>query len=151
MLTTLTDSSVSEADLQHARTLIAAFARTPENAGMSGLPHDQQTALSLYATALSDVGALLRDRTGTPPPWDQSRPDLPASMRGFAIAEVGFLSRMTIDDECPRHGFVKSGTAYVHEDGSWANVVLGMTVEIGWKGYSLADLGGLYGGASGWH
>jgi hypothetical protein len=140
-LSILTEGSVRNSDLQCARAMIAQFENERPDA-----PHVPMVAA--YAHALSDVGALLRDLTGTPPPWDTSRPGLPASMRGYAIAKVGFLNHHTVERECLQHGFVKTGSTYIHDDGSWANVVLGTTVEIGWKGYSLDDLGALY--DSGW-
>jgi hypothetical protein len=147
----LTQSSVPESDLHHARMLLGQVVRDlPTGWALNRQSVDARQALSAYETAAREVCVLLRDLSGTPPAWDTSRPDLPPSMRSFAIARTGILNRVTIDSECERHGFQKRGHSHVHEDGSWANLVLGSTVELGWKGYDLGDLGWRYAGAA-WH
>jgi hypothetical protein len=87
-------------------------------------------------------------RTATVAP-EPSRPGLPSSMRGYAIAQIGRVDAGTVDARATANGFVKSGSAYVHPDGSWLRVASG-SVAVGWKGYGLSDMTQLYQNGTGW-
>ena len=70
---------------------------------------------------------------------DRSRPGIPASMRGYAIAQIGMVNASTAPGICQRHGFVQSGSTWVHGDGTWVDCTNGVC-RVGWKGYNLNEL-----------
>jgi hypothetical protein len=156
ILARLTEGAVTDDDLQGARALVAEFeAKVPHGNVIGRLSADQRTTLDAYEHGLASIAQLLKGRTAQaaaqgPLSRDMSRPGLPRSMLDFTISKIGYLKPFNVEAECLARGFEKDGATYVHADGSWVSVVSG-TVEIGWKGYSLGDLGWLYGGASGWH
>jgi hypothetical protein len=71
--------------------------------------------------------------------YDNSRPGVPASMRAYKIAQIGIVNSANVASTCASHGYVQSGSMWVHADGSWASVS-GGRVSVGWKGYSLQEL-----------
>jgi hypothetical protein len=160
MLAKLTEGAVTDGDLQAARALVAEFeAKVPHGNILGRLSTDQLASLSSYQAGLAAIGQLLAGRTAQaaaqaaaqgPLSRDMSRPGLPSSMLDYTISKMGYLKPFNAEAECMSRGFVKDGSTYVHIDGSWVSVVNG-TVEIGWKGYGLGDLGWLYGGTGGWH
>jgi predicted GNAT family acetyltransferase len=70
---------------------------------------------------------------------DRSRPGVPASMRGYGIAQIGIVNAQTAPAVCTRAGFVQSGSTWIHPDGSWVAINAGR-VSVGWKGHSLQEL-----------
>lgn len=70
---------------------------------------------------------------------DRSRPPVPASMIGYGIQRIGIVNAQTAPGNCLRNGFTQNGSTFVHPDGSWV-VVTGGRVQVGWKGYCLAEL-----------
>ena len=70
---------------------------------------------------------------------DRSRPGVPPSMIGYGIARIGIVSGSTAANACAQAGFVQSGSAWIHADGSWLQVS-GGSVAVGWKGYALQEL-----------
>ncbi|MBI5509959.1 MAG: hypothetical protein HY903_14480 [Deltaproteobacteria bacterium] len=82
-----------------------------------------------------------------PPTHDSSRPGLPASMRAYAVAQIGIVNASNAATVCAGHGFVQNGGMWIHGDGSWVSIG-GGRVSVGWKGYSLQELP--YRNGSGW-
>lgn len=69
---------------------------------------------------------------------DNSRPAIPKSMKGYALAKIGRVNSATAAAACARAGFVQVGDTWVHPDGSW--VAVRGAISVGWKGYPLAEL-----------
>lgn len=78
---------------------------------------------------------------------DNSRPGVPGSMRGYAIARVGLLNAQSAMSVCPQQGFQWNGSEWIHQDGSWVRPS-GSGVVVGWKGHGLSELP--YRNGSGW-
>jgi hypothetical protein len=97
-----------------------------------GIPGRSAAAQAVGSTASS---------TGS----DTSRPGVPSSMRGYAIAQIGIVNSGSTGT-LSRAGFVQTGSRWVHPDGSWVSFSGGTSV--GWRGYSLAELP--YSNGGGW-
>lgn len=76
-----------------------------------------------------------------------STPRIPASMKEYALANIGFVDAHGAASTCARAGFAQVGSTWIHPDGSWVNVA-GGRVSVGWKGHPLEKLP--YSNPGGW-
>jgi hypothetical protein len=69
----------------------------------------------------------------------EQRVRVPASMKKYAIANIGIVSSATVARVCKSKGFVKVDNTWIHSDGSWVKASQG-SIRVGWKGHTLDEL-----------